>query len=432
LSSFHDYALRSSSTKALEAMGIDTPTFIQESTIPLLLEEQDVIAQAPTGSGKTLAFALPIMEQVKQGDRHTQALILVPTRELARQVSSVFEQLCERSDVRVTLLYGGVGYDKQEKQLRAGSHIVVGTPGRTLDHINRRTLKLGRVRVMVLDEADEMLDRGFAPDVENILARTPSSRITALFSATTPDWVHRIAAKHLIEPEVISSGEAIEEPDIEHSVMEVYRGDKFQVLLRLLAQPGDGSTLVFGRTKRGVQNLGRRLRQHGFNVAILEGNLGQAQRDREMAKFRDGKADVLAATNVAARGLDVEHIGRVINYDMPDSKELFTHRVGRTGRMGRSGEAITLASAVDLPKLHEIERGLGRKLPRVSAKSIEHQPVPERLPVPAGNRSRSNDRSPNGHSSNGHSIGTNVANTRKYTSAGNGRFGHRRSGRRRR
>lgn len=409
--------------KALEAIGIDTPTFIQENTIPLLLEERDVIAQAPTGSGKTLAFALPIMEQVKQGDRHTQALILVPTRELARQVASVFEQLCERSDVRVTLLYGGVGYDKQEKQLRAGSHIVVGTPGRTLDHINRRTLKLDRVRVMVLDEADEMLDRGFAPDVEKILARTPRSRITALFSATTPDWVHRIAAKHLIEPEVVSSGEAVEEPDIEHSVMEVYREDKFQVLLRLLAQPGDGSTLVFGRTKRGVQNLGRRLRQHGFNVAVLEGNLGQAQRDREMAKFRDGKADVLAATNVAARGLDVEHIGRVINYDMPDSKELFTHRVGRTGRMGRSGEAITLASAVDLPKLHEIERGLGRKLPRVSAKSIQNQSVPERVPVAAGERLQSNGRSTNGHSPK-----AKVANTRSYTGGSSSRWGRRRAG----
>lgn len=367
MSSFHDYALRSSSQKALESMGIDTPTFIQENTIPLLLEQRDVIAQAPTGSGKTLAFALPIMEHVKQGDRHTQALILVPTRELARQVASVFDELCKHSDVRVTLLYGGIGYDKQERSLRAGSHIVVGTPGRTLDHLNRRTLKLDRVRIMILDEADEMLDRGFAPDVEKILAKTPQSRVTALFSATTPAWVHKLAAKYQHEPEVISTGAAIEVPDIEHSVLEVYREDKFQVLLRLLDQPVEGSTVVFGRTKRGVQNLGRKLRQKGYNVAVLEGNLGQGQRDREMAKFRTGKAEVLVATNVAARGLDIEHIGRVVNYDMPDSKELFTHRVGRTGRMGRSGEAITLATAVDLPKLHEIERGLGRKLPRVGA-----------------------------------------------------------------
>lgn len=420
MSSFHDFALHPHSLKALDRMGIDTPTFIQENTIPLLLEERDVIAQAPTGSGKTLAFALPIMEHVKQGDRHTQALILVPTRELARQVASVFDILCEKSAVRVTLLYGGVGYDKQEKALRAGSHIVVGTPGRTLDHINRRTLKLDRVRVMVLDEADEMLDRGFAPDVEKILARTPQSRQTALFSATTPDWVHKIASKHLCEPKAISSGEEVEVPDIEHTVMEVYREDKFQVLLRLLAEPSEGSTLVFGRTKRGVQNLGRRLRQHGFNVAVLEGNLGQAQRDREMAKFRDGRADVLAATNVAARGIDIEHIGRVINYDMPDSHELFTHRVGRTGRMGRSGEAITLAGPIDLPKLHEIERGLGRKLPRVSARSIADRPIPERVAVPSGGGSRTNGRSPNGGSSG------------ERNRSSNRRWGRRHAGNRRR
>lgn len=368
MTTFHDFALRSSSLNALERMSIDTPTPIQDSTIPLLLEKRDVIAEAPTGSGKTLAFALPILEHIDSGSRSTQALILVPTRELARQVASVFTELTERSPVRVTLLHGGVGYDRQENGLRAGSHIVVGTPGRTLDHLKRRTLRLDRLQMLVLDEADEMLDRGFAPDVERILAVTPRSRQTALFSATTPPWVQRIASKHLNEPAVIAGGDTSElEPDIEHTVMEVYTEDKFRVLLRLLKEPIEGSTLVFGRTKRGVRNLGQRLRQNGISVAVLQGNLGQNQRDREMERFRDGKADVLAATNVAARGLDILHIGRVINYDMPDSHELFTHRVGRTARMGRSGAAISLAGAADLPKLHEIERGLGRKLPRVSA-----------------------------------------------------------------
>jgi ATP-dependent RNA helicase DeaD len=370
LTTFHKFSLRSSSLKALERMDIDTPTPIQDSTMPLLLDKRDVIAEAPTGSGKTLAFALPILEHIDSGSRHTQALILVPTRELARQVASVFAELSEASTTKVTLLHGGVGYDHQEKGLRAGSHVVVGTPGRTLDHLKRRTLQLDRLRVLILDEADEMLDRGFAPDVERILSMTPGDRQTALFSATTPAWVQRIANKHLRDPEVIASADSAEpEPDIEHTVMEVYKEDKFQVLLRLLKEPVEGSTLVFGRTKRGVRNLGQRLRQNGFSVAVLQGNLGQNQRDREMERFRDGKADVLAATNVAARGLDILHIGRVINYDMPDSHELFTHRVGRTARMGRSGAAITLASAADLPKLHEIERGLGRKLPRVSAGS---------------------------------------------------------------
>jgi ATP-dependent RNA helicase DeaD len=347
-------------------MSIDTPTSIQDGTIQLLLEKRDVIAQAPTGSGKTLAFALPIMEHVDADSQVTQALVVVPTRELARQVASVFTELAERSPVRTTLLHGGVGYDRQDKALRAGSHIVVGTPGRTLDHLKRRTLRLDRLQTLVLDEADEMLDRGFAPDVERILAMTPRSRQTALFSATNPPWVQGIASKHVNEPEVVSAADTNEpEPDIEHTLMEVFNGDKFGVLLNLLKEPVEGTTLVFGRTKRGVRKLGQRLQQHGFSVAVLQGNLSQNQRDREMDRFRGGKAEILAATNVAARGLDVLHIGRVINYDMPESHELFTHRVGRTARMGRSGAAISLAAETDLPKVREIERGLGRKLPRV-------------------------------------------------------------------
>ena len=370
MTTFQKFTLRPGSLKALERMEIETPTPIQNSTIPLLLDRRDVIAQAPTGSGKTLAFALPILEHIDPASRVTQALILVPTRELARQVASVFEELTDRVPVTVALIHGGVGYDQQEKALRAGAQIIVGTPGRTLDHLKRRTLRLDRLQMLVLDEADEMLDRGFAPDVERIVALTPGSRQTALFSATTPAWVQRIAAKHLREPAEISAGDTDElEPDIEHTVLEVYKEDKFQVLLRLLKEPVEGSTLVFGRTKRGVRNLGQRLRQNGFRVAVLQGNLGQNQRDREMERFRNGSVDILAATNVAARGLDILHIGRVINYDMPDSHELFTHRVGRTARMGRSGAAISLASAADLPKLQEIERGLGRKLPRVSSQA---------------------------------------------------------------
>jgi ATP-dependent RNA helicase DeaD len=212
-----------------------------------------------------------------------------------------------------------------------------------------------------------MLDRGFAPDVERILAMTPRSRHTALFSATTPTWVHKIAEKHLNDPEIITSETSEDmEPDIEQKVLEVFRGDKFQVLVKLLKEPVDGTTVVFGRTKHGVRNLGRKLDELGFDVSVLQGNLGQAQRDRQVERFRSGKADVLVATNVAARGLDILHIARVINYDIPDTHELFTHRVGRTGRMGRSGEAITLVAATDLAKLQEIERGIGRKLPRIT------------------------------------------------------------------
>lgn len=383
MTSFHDFALRAASQKALARMDIHTPTAIQESSIPIMLEGRDLIAQAQTGSGKTLAFALPIMERCDPNKRYTQALILTPTRELARQVGDVFHDLSKGSGLRVTLLYGGVAYGPQEKALQNGSHVVVGTPGRVLDHLRRRTMRVDKLEVMILDEADEMLDRGFAPDVERILAMTPRSRQTALFSATTPEWVHRIASKHLVEPEVVTS-EHIEElePDIDQVVMEVYREDKFQVLVRLLKEEIDGTTVVFGRTKHGVRNLGRKLQAMGFRVSVLQGNLGQNQRDREIARFREGHAKVLVATNVAARGLDILHIARVINFDIPDTPELFTHRVGRTGRMGRSGQAITLVAATDLAKLQEIERGIGVKLPRINAsgKPIEQKATAAKTP----------------------------------------------------
>ncbi len=403
MTSFHDFALRHSSLAALDKMKIDTPTTIQEKSIPPMLEGRDIIAQAQTGSGKTLAFALPIMEAIDTGNRTTQALVLVPTRELARQVGSVLQDLSPGSNVKVTLVYGGVGYEPQERALRSGSHVVIGTPGRVLDHIKKRTLKLDNLKIMILDEADEMLDRGFAPDVDRILAFTPRSRQTALFSATTPDWVQKIAKKHQNEPLVIeTASDADQEPEIEHVAMEVFREDKFQVLVRLLREPLEGTTVVFGRTKHGVRNLGRRIEALGFKVSVLQGNLGQGQRDREVERFRSGKADVLIATNVAARGLDILHIARVINFDIPDTHELFTHRVGRTGRMGRSGQAITLVGAADLGKLQEIERGIGRKLPRITAAPANGsngngsgERFQERTPAPrqqSGNRPQSGGR----------------------------------------
>jgi ATP-dependent RNA helicase DeaD len=378
LTTFNDFTLRAASKKALARMQIETPTSIQERSIPVMLEGRDLIAQAQTGSGKTLAFALPIMERADPNDRTTQALILTPTRELARQVGSVFEDLSKGSGLRVNLLYGGVAYGPQEKALQAGSHVVVGTPGRILDHLRRRTLKIDALKVLILDEADEMLDRGFGPDVERILAMTPKTRQTALFSATTPEWVHKISTRYLKDPHIETSEDEASEPDIDQVVMEVYREDKFQVLVRLLKEPIEGTTVVFGRTKHGVRNVGRKLENMGFPVSVLQGNLGQGQRDREVQKFRSGRSQVLVATNVAARGLDILHIGRVINYDIPDTPELFTHRVGRTGRMGRSGQAITLVGAADISKLQEIERGLGVRFPRVTSTG---EPIESREPA---------------------------------------------------
>jgi ATP-dependent RNA helicase DeaD len=377
LSSFHDYDLRTSSRQALVEMGISTPTAIQAHTIPLLLGGRDVVGQAQTGSGKTLAFGLPLMERCDGQERQVQALVLTPTRELARQVGQVLSALATRAGIQVALVYGGRPFAQQEKALARGVQVVVGTPGRVLDHLKRRTLRLDRLRMLVLDEADNMLDQGFAPDVERILAQTPRSRQTALLSATMPPWVQRIGAKHLSDPEVLVAEEGDgSEPDIDHVVVEAYTEDKFQVLRRLLDEPAEGATLVFGRTKRGVHNLGKRLKALGYRVAVLQGNLDQKARDRALEQFRSGRVPILVATNVAARGLDILHIERVINYELPETHELFTHRVGRTGRMGRTGRAITLVSAADLSKWQAIERGLGRRLPRVNARG-EPAPRPQ-------------------------------------------------------
>ena len=348
-------------------MNIETATPIQSEAIPHLLAGRDVIGQAYTGSGKTLAFALPLVEQIDSDEKQLQALVMCPTRELAQQVGGVLDQLTRGAGIRTAVVFGGRAIGPQQDEIRAGAQVVVGTPGRILDHLNRRSMRLDKIRFLVLDEADQMLDRGFAPDVERILSRTSKSRQTALFSATTPEWVHKVSAKYLKNPVVIESEpEMGDEPDIDHVVYEIWGGDKFAVLCRLLDEPTSGSTLVFGRTKYGVRNLAAKLRRQGYKVGELQGNLNQQQRDRVLNAFRDGKTPILVATNVAARGLDILHIERVINYELPETHELFTHRVGRTGRMGRSGRAITLLAAADLPKWHEIERGLGRKLPRIT------------------------------------------------------------------
>ena len=348
-------------------MQIETPTQIQTASIPPLLEGRDMIGQAATGSGKTLAFGLPLVQQLDARQRLPGALVITPTRELAQQVAGVLSELIARTDLRLVTIFGGRSIGPQQEALRKGVQIVVATPGRLVDLLQRGSVRLDKIRYLVLDEADEMLDRGFAPDVERILSATPRERQTALFSATTPAWVHGISAKYLRDPIVIELGATEDvEPDIDHVVYEIWREDKFAVLCRLLDQPTKGSTLVFGRTKHGVRKLGLKLERLGYTVGVLQGNLSQQQRDRVLRDFRAGKTPILLATNVAARGLDVLHIERVINFELPETHDLFTHRVGRTGRMGRSGRAITLLGPGDLPKWHEIERGLGRKLPRMT------------------------------------------------------------------
>lgn len=381
---FSEFNLHPGSLKALTAMDIITPTDIQANAIPPLLEGRDVIGQAHTGSGKTLAFGIPLIEKIVPENKWLQALVLVPTRELAIQVGDVLDKLAKQTKIKTTLIYGGRAYGPQKDAIYGGAQVVVGTPGRVLDHLNQGTMRVDGVTYMVLDEADQMLDQGFAPDVERILAQTNKDRQTALFSATTPDWVMKVSNKYLKDPVVVrSQDDDVEyEPDIEHVVYECLGEDKLNVLLRLLDEPSEGTTLVFGRTKHGVRNLGSKLERMGYQVDVLQGNLSQGQRERVLSKFRAGKTPILLATNVAARGLDVLHITRVINFELPETHELFTHRVGRTGRMGRSGQAITIIGAADLPKWREIERGIGKTFTRLAPDGTEIKATPPKTTPP--------------------------------------------------
>jgi ATP-dependent RNA helicase DeaD len=362
--SFAELALQPALQRVLETQGIVQPTPIQAGAIPTLLEGRDVLGQARTGSGKTLAFVLPLVERADRGVRAVQALVLVPTRELAIQVGSVLAPFAKTRRLRHTLLYGGRSLGPERRAL-ADAQILVGTPGRTLDHLRQRNLSLGHLSFLVLDEADEMLDRGFAPDVERILAHTPRRRQTALFSATLPEWVATVAARHVHEPVTIEvDAEAPAPPEIEHVVYDVQPEAKLGVLRTLLDRRGSKPVLVFGRTKHGVKKLSQRLEALGYPTGALQGNLSQNARERVMANFRSGALPILLATNVAARGLDVPGIGQVINYELPESAEWFTHRAGRTGRMGRAGEAITLLTPEDSARWRQIEKTLGRTIVR--------------------------------------------------------------------
>lgn len=351
---------------ALERMGIETPTLIQERAIPPMLAGKDVIGQSRTGSGKTIAFGLPLIERIDARKRFVQALVLVPTRELAAQVAGVLESLGGR-ELRVAQLIGGRSLAPQREALLSGAHIAVGAPGRVLDHLRQGNLRLNNLRICVLDEADQMLDAGFAPDVERILTATPADRQMALFTATLPEWTTKIAQRHLKQPVRVDAGSLDNKPApaIDQTVYLIPEGRRLEALCALLDRRKDatGNTLVFGRTKHGVKRMAKQLEGRGYKVAALQGNMSQNARDRVVADFRAGTVPVLLATNVAARGLDVLSIEQVINFELPESAELFTHRVGRTGRMEREGEAITIVTPEDLPVWKRMQRDLGVNLP---------------------------------------------------------------------
>ncbi len=366
VSPFAQLGARDATIRALARQGIELPTPIQTRAIPPLLAGRDVIGQSRTGSGKTIAFGVPIVESVNPGLRQVQALVLVPTRELAGQVGDVLSSLDGGRGLRVAQLVGGRPLGPQRQALLTGAQIVVGAPGRVLDHLRQGTLDLTRLRLLVLDEADQMLDVGFAPDIERILAMTPPTRQMALFTATLPEWTVRIAKRYLHDPVRVEAGEGTIQstPHIAHVIYAVPTGRRLDTLIALLDRRSAnvGSTLVFGRTKHGVRKLAHELAIRGYPVAALQGNMSQNARERVVADFRAGTVPVLLATNVAARGLDVLSIEQVINYELPESAELFTHRVGRTGRMDREGEAITLITPEDMPAWQKIQRDLGGRL----------------------------------------------------------------------
>jgi ATP-dependent RNA helicase DeaD len=363
--SFADLDLRKTTHNALARVHITSPTPIQAGSLPVLLAGRDLIGQSRTGSGKTLAFGIPAVESVDPAIKAVQVLVLTPTRELAVQVGAVLHSLAEGTGIRSVLVYGGRAMGPQKDALRRGAQIVVGTPGRVADLYGQGDLRLDNVRFLVLDEADEMLDRGFGPQVAKILSWTPRERQTALFSATMPEWVDDAARKHLRNPEHVAiQTTAAEAPAIDHVAYDVPAGGKMDALKDLLDARGDGQVIVFGRTKHGVKKLAKQLQAAGYPVAALQGNMSQNARDAVMADFRAGKIAILLATNVAARGIDVSAVDHVINFELPESSELLQHRIGRTGRMGRTGSAVTLLTDEDADKWRQLMRGLGKQISR--------------------------------------------------------------------
>jgi len=374
---FADLGLSPPLLEAIHDVGYDAPSPIQEQAIPPLLEGLDVIGQAQTGSGKTAAFGLPMLQYVDPSEHEVQGLVLTPTRELCIQVTQALRTYGRRKGIDVVAVFGGAPIRSQQAQLRAGGHVVVGTVGRVKDLISRHSLVLHACRFVVLDEADEMLDLGFLEDVERILALTPSSRQTALFSATMPLEIRRLADKYLYDPVTIRVENATLTVDsVEQFALEVAPREKPEALARVLEAERPEQALVFVRTKIRCDQLYRSLRDKGMNVKALHGDMTQGSRDGVMISFKDGRLPLLIATDVASRGLDIFGISHVINFDVPTSPDVYVHRIGRTGRVGRSGRAITFYEPRQQRDIQAIENHAGVKLsPWVTGARVAPTPV---------------------------------------------------------
>ena len=371
---FADLHIHPSVLQAVGDVGYETPSAIQAATIPAMMAGSDVVGLAQTGTGKTAAFAIPILSKIDTTSRTTQALVLAPTRELALQVAEAFGRYGSRlPQVNVLPIYGGSSYGVQLAGLKRGAQVVVGTPGRVIDHLERGTLDLSRLDFLVLDEADEMLQMGFAEDVERILADTPEYKQVALFSATMPPAIRKITTKYLHDPvEVTVKGKTTTAENISQRYIQVAGPRKIDALTRVLEVEPFEAMIVFVRTKQATEDVAERLRARGFSAAAINGDIPQAQRERTIAALKDGSIDILIATDVAARGLDVERISHVLNYDIPQDTESYVHRIGRTGRAGRSGAALLFVTPRERHLLKAIEKATRQKLSEAELPSVEH------------------------------------------------------------
>ena len=370
---FSKLGLSPATLDGVRAAGYVEPTPIQLRAIPLVLTGRDVIGSAQTGTGKTAAFALPILSKLASHAPGPRALVLEPTRELTAQVETAIHDYARFTDLRTTVVYGGVGYGRQTDQLRAGTDIVVATPGRLLDHLERGTLRLDKVQFLVLDEANRMLDMGFLPDVRRILDKCPRQRHTALFSATIPPQIETLIKWAMHNPETVEIGARRTPAEtVKHVIYPVSDSQKSDLLLQLLERVNYNSVLIFCRTKHGADRIAGLLKRNNHAVAVLHSNRTQREREQALAGFRNGKFEVLVATDIAARGLDIAEVSHVINYDVPQHPEDYIHRIGRTGRAEHSGDAFTIMTAEDSSHVFAIERFISQKIPRVKLENFDY------------------------------------------------------------
>jgi len=382
---FADLQIHPSVLQAVGDVGYESPSPIQAATIPAMMAGSDIVGLAQTGTGKTAAFAIPILSKIDPGNRATQALVLAPTRELALQVAEAFGRYgAHLPEINVLPIYGGASYGPQLGGLKRGAQVVVGTPGRVIDHLEKGSLDLTRLDYLVLDEADEMLQMGFAEDVERILADTPEYKQVALFSATMPPAIRKITTKYLHDPvEVTVKAKTATAENISQRYIEVAGPRKMDALTRVLEVEPFEAMIVFVRTKQATEEVAERLKARGFSAAAINGDIPQPVRERTIGALKDGSIDILVATDVAARGLDVERISHVLNYDIPHDPESYVHRIGRTGRAQAVGDAFTLVAYEEEAAMSEIEKSLAQTLPRVIRPDFDYGTYVPLPPPPA-------------------------------------------------